>query len=134
MSGTEFSLFPLAVSYYNDTETTFSFVNPDKQNGVPTWGNHCWWTDPPPPECEPNLCQISEHLCSQMPGGKNLLSTALNFRNLAGSVGKVANPEDLENIPPHLIPLVKTLDQLAKASGINLAEEDFSGMTVKFHR
>jgi hypothetical protein len=125
--------FPVAVSFYDESNTTLSFANPAKQTSLPSWGNECWWTDPPPPHCAPNLCQIAPHLCGQLPGGLDLMSDALNFRT-SKEVGKVASPEDLDDIPPHLWPLIKTLHQLMEQNDVDLTKDDFSGVTITFHR
>ncbi len=132
--GTDFAPFPLGVSFHDDSQTTISFVNPNKQLSPPKWGKECWWTDPPPAHCEPNFCPISPTSCSKMPGGLDLMSDALNFGSNGAKTGKVVKGTDLDDFPPHLIPLIKTLDQLAKHNGVDLMSGDFSGITLTLHK
>ncbi len=124
---------PFAVTFHDEESITLSFANPAKLIGTPVWGKECWWTDPPPPHCAPNLCQFSPDLCGGLPGGIEFMSRALSF-NSAGQQGLVATPEDLEDFPKHLWPLIKTIENLMKQSKIDLPQDDFSGLTMTFHR
>lgn len=129
---TDFSPFPLAVAFSNDESVTVSFANPQKVKTIPAWGKHCWWTDPPPPECEPNLCQLNPQVCGKLPGGIASLQAALTPRS--GATGKVVEGTDLTDFPPHLLPLIKTVNDIAQNSGIDLSNDELSGVTITFHK
>jgi hypothetical protein len=126
----DFDILPLAIAFQNDNEITISFTNPNLQKTIPTWGKECWWTDPPPADCETNLCQFGKNKCIDFLGNIDVLSNSLK----SSQNGKFVEGTDPNDFPPHLLPLIKIIDRIAKENSIDLAVNEFKGLTINFHK
>ena len=136
MSGTDFVPFPLAVAFEDDTAAVFEIKHPSLEGKLPLWGNECLWTDPPPDHCFKTpivnpVCKLGQELCNPLSGGLKDLSSVLSPVGETGYITPDADPNDF---PPHLLPLIRVLQEAADKAGIDLANMDTSGISVTFFK
>ena len=81
-----------------------------------------------------NLFQLDEPCCFKIPGGLDLFKDPLILDGKNGATGKVVVGTDLGGFPPHLLPLIKVIDQIAKEGAIDLKSQDFKGLTITLHK